>query len=145
LSSTLQKRDKKVDELSRTPLSSYYKPENGEIAGKFSSPQGMLETTHREPVGTIVVVVRVHVGRIQVQIAGVRTIRTRRPVVAVATLIVDRGGRTVIAVTSKRCLGDDWICVYLDEDIHLLLLLRRSAEQCITGFLEITARSITSL
>ncbi|MDR2415419.1 MAG: hypothetical protein LBD75_02145 [Candidatus Peribacteria bacterium] len=62
----------------------------------------ILETTHREPVGTIAAEVRDHVGRIQEQTAGVRTTRTRRPVAAVATLIVDRGGRTVFAATSKR-------------------------------------------
>jgi hypothetical protein len=45
---------------------------------------------------------RAHVGRSQGQTAGVRTTRTRRPVVAVATLIADRGGRTEIADTSKR-------------------------------------------
>ncbi|MDR0650689.1 MAG: hypothetical protein LBG59_04775 [Candidatus Peribacteria bacterium] len=60
----------------------------------------MLETTQGEAVGTIVVVVRVHVGRIQVQITGVRAIRTRRPVVAVVPLIVDRSRRIVITVTS---------------------------------------------
>ncbi|MDR2416427.1 MAG: hypothetical protein LBD75_07735 [Candidatus Peribacteria bacterium] len=63
---------------------------------------GILETTHREPVGTIVEAARAHVGRIQAQIVSGRTIRTRRPVVAVATLTEDRGGRTVIEVTSKR-------------------------------------------
>jgi hypothetical protein len=60
----------------------------------------ILETTHREPVGTTVVAVRVHAGPTQAQTAGVRTTRTRRPVAAVATLIGDRGGRIVIAATS---------------------------------------------
>ncbi|MDR0650693.1 MAG: hypothetical protein LBG59_04795 [Candidatus Peribacteria bacterium] len=53
-----------------------------------------------EAEGTIVAVVRVHVGRIQVQTTGGRAIRTRRPVAAAVPLTVDRSRRIVITVTS---------------------------------------------
>jgi hypothetical protein len=59
----------------------------------------VLETADREAVGTIIVVVGVDVGRIEVQVAGVGTIRTRGPIVGVVALIVDSSGGIIIAVT----------------------------------------------
>ncbi|MDR0651360.1 MAG: hypothetical protein LBG59_08425 [Candidatus Peribacteria bacterium] len=61
---------------------------------------GIFETTQREPVRAMVAGGREHGGRIQVQITGVRAIRTRRPVVAAVSLIVDRSRRIVIMETS---------------------------------------------
>jgi len=50
-----------------------------------------LDTTHRKPVGPIVVVGRVHVARIEVQVVTVRGIvRTATPIVAVVANVVER-------------------------------------------------------
>jgi hypothetical protein len=62
-----------------------------------------LCTTHRAPVRTVAAVLRTDTGRIEVEavgVIGIRRERRRRPVVTVATLIVD--SLIVIAVTSRR-------------------------------------------
>ncbi len=81
---------------------------------------GVLETTSRETVCTVVVISWVNIGRIEVQVIGVRSIRSRRPVVAVWSLIVNTSA-SVVAVTCY-VLGDDWICVLLSLIKHLVLL-----------------------
>ena len=70
----------------------------------IKSNRKRAETTNREPVGTFVVVVGVHVVRIQVEVTSVirsRRVRRRRPIVTSVTLIVDFG-IVVITVTSER-------------------------------------------
>lgn len=73
---------------------------------------GVLETTDRLTVGTIVVVTRIYVRRIEVQVPRVvrigATTRTRRPIVGVGSSIVDL---TVVVIAVTCNLGDDWICV----------------------------------
>jgi hypothetical protein len=66
---------------------------------KHKEKERVLEATHGEAVGTIVVVLRVEVIRIEVQVVSVITVRRRRPVVGVRSLIVQRP-RLTIAVTS---------------------------------------------
>jgi len=61
----------------------------------------VLDATDREAVGAIIVIGGIHAGRIEVEVIGVRAIRTARPVVAVRALIVKRG-IAVIAVAGYR-------------------------------------------
>lgn len=49
----------------------------------------IFETTNGEGGGTVVAGLRLDVGRIEVHVVGVGAIRTRRPIVAVGSLIVE--------------------------------------------------------
>jgi len=63
---------------------------NGSASGIRSwKNTSILDTPHRETVRPIIVVRGIHSPRIEVQIVGVRPVRTGRPVVAVRTLIVE--------------------------------------------------------
>jgi hypothetical protein len=63
---------------------------------------GMLKTTNRETVSTVVVILGIKSSRIEVQVVGVICIVTRRrPIVPVGTLIVNTS-RRVVTVTSER-------------------------------------------
>ena len=74
----------------------------------------MLETTNREPVCAVVGIIGFRVGRIQVKVTSViriRRFRRRRPIVTVATLIVDSGIRVVTVTSEREIVGDN--CMYL--------------------------------
>ena len=73
------------------------------MQGKGWSIWGTLSTTHRDPVRTVVAVLRIDTGRTEVEVGGVigiRRVRRRRPVATDVTLIVD--SLNVTAVTSRR-------------------------------------------
>ena len=56
----------------------------------------LCNSPNREPIGTSVVVQRVHVARVEVQVATVvRVVRNRRPIVTVVADVVER---TIIVV-----------------------------------------------
>ena len=61
-----------------------------------------MDGTHREAVGAVVVVQRVHVRRVEVQVATVvRRVRNGRPIVAVADDVV-QFARRVVAIARNR-------------------------------------------
>ena len=58
---------------------------------------GAKNAADRETVAAIVVVLRIDIAAVEVQVVGIRSrVRRTRPVVAVATLIVQRAGRVIV-------------------------------------------------
>ena len=67
-----------------------------------SSVNKYFDAAHREAVRTVVAIQRIHVRRVEVQVAAIGSTWCRRPVVAVAADIVQSAGGTVAVARCER-------------------------------------------